>query len=98
MSRAVFAACFAVLAFVHGACNDVGDCPSTITPGASCEGDSLTCPYTIQAAGVSCPTSCTCTNGSWSCPDPSGCVPAATGDDGAATGDDGGSSDDGGGE
>jgi hypothetical protein len=67
---------FAALA----ACNNVGDCPASITPGGSCSGNNLQCPYTLAAssgddAGGT-PTSCVCTDGTWSCPSPS------SGDDG----------------
>jgi hypothetical protein len=89
MTRGIWLASVAVVALAVGACNDVGDCPAAaVAPGGSCSGDSLQCPYTIQAAGVTCNTSCVCTNGAWVCPDPSGCLPAA--DDGGGGGDDGG--------
>jgi len=74
----------AALALVLAACNNVGSCPKTITPGASCSGDNLECPYTIQTTSSMCSslevdgavaTSCTCTGGVWSCP-------ACTADDG----------------
>lgn len=101
----LWAACLAALAVALGACNDVGDCPAdtAITAGGSCSGDSLTCPYTLQSSqadGVTCATSCTCTEGSWACPDPSTCVPAAGDDGGGTGGDDGGGAggDDGGGD
>ena len=85
-------ACIAALAVVLGACNNVGDCPaaSAITPGGSCSGDSLECPYTLASLSPACDgtsvegglaTSCVCTNGSWACPDGVSCPAAATGDD-----------------
>jgi hypothetical protein len=96
-----------------GACNDVGNCPdpSVIAPGASCSGDSLSCPYVLQSLDPACngmmadggiQTSCVCTHGSWSCPQPVSCPATGddSGDDGAgSTGDDGAGStgDDGGG-
>jgi hypothetical protein len=67
----------AVFALALAACNNVGSCPSTITPGASCSGDNLECPYTIQSTSGACSsiavdgavaTSCTCTGGVWQCP------------------------------
>ena len=57
--------------------DNVGSCPSTITPGASCSGDNLECPYTIESSAGACSsiavdgavaTSCTCSGGVWSCP------------------------------
>jgi hypothetical protein len=68
-----------VIALAIAACNNVGSCPSTITPGASCSGDNLSCPYTItsQTASSTCQgfndggpvaTSCTCQGGIWACP------------------------------
>lgn len=91
MRRAIFAA-WALLAVALGACNDVGDCPSAsaITPGASCSGDSLECPYTLQSLSPACDgttvdggiaTSCVCTKGSWVCPSPVSCPASGTGDD-----------------
>lgn len=81
MKRLAFVlACAALLAAPLAACNDVGDCPasSQIKPGGSCSGDQLECPYTLQnAPSPACDgttvegglqTSCTCTNGTWSCP------------------------------
>lgn len=67
----------AAVALVIAACNNVGSCPSSITPGASCSGDNLECPYTIEPAAGACSsiaadgalaTSCTCSGGVWSCP------------------------------
>jgi hypothetical protein len=83
MKKAIFAGCVA-LAVVLGACNNVGTCPaaSTITPGGSCSGDSLECPYTLQSPSAACDgtdiegglaTSCVCTKGSWVCPSPVSC-------------------------
>jgi hypothetical protein len=69
----------AVIAVAIAACNNVGSCPSRITPGGSCSGDNLTCLYTItsQSSSATCQpfndggpvaTSCTCTSGTWVCP------------------------------
>ena len=67
----------AVIAVAIAACNNVGTCPSTITPGGSCSGDNLTCAYTIKSGSAACSsiavdgsvaTSCTCTSGAWVCP------------------------------
>jgi hypothetical protein len=107
MKIGILAACVAV-AVAFGACNDVGDCPaaaSAVTPGGSCSGDNLQCPYTLQTLSPACDgttveggvaTSCVCTSGLWVCPDAVTCPPAATGDDAAGTGDDsaGGGGDD----
>jgi hypothetical protein len=71
-------------ALVAGACNNVGDCPSAsaITPGGSCSGDNLECPYTLQSPSMACDgtsidggiaTSCVCSGGSWTCPSPYSC-------------------------
>jgi hypothetical protein len=81
MKRIAFVLAWAaLLAAPLAACNDVGDCPasSQIEPGGSCSGDQLECPYTLQnAPSPACDgtmvdgglqTSCTCTNGTWSCP------------------------------
>jgi hypothetical protein len=74
----------AAIALVVAACNNVGTCPTTITPGGSCNGDNLECPYTIQTTSSACSslevdgavaTSCTCNDGVWQCP-------SCTGDDG----------------
>jgi len=93
MKRAIFAA-WVVMGVVLGACNDVGECPaaaSAVTPGGSCSGDSLECPYTLQSLSPACDgttvdggiaTSCVCTKGSWVCPDAVTCPSAGTGDDG----------------
>ena len=73
------------------ACNDVGDCPapSTITPGGSCGGDNLECPYTLETPSPVCDgthvegglaTSCVCQKGSWSCPSPASCDASGGGD------------------
>ena len=104
MSKRIFVGAFA-LALVALGCNDIGTCPSpdSITPGGSCSGDSLECPYTLQTASPACDgttvegglaSSCVCTNGTWACPSPVSCGGAgATGDDGT-TGDDGATGDD----
>jgi hypothetical protein len=73
------------------ACNNVGDCPapSAITPGGSCSGDTLECPYNLATPSPACDgttvegglaTSCICDDGKWSCPSPVSCD-ASTGDD-----------------
>ncbi|HLK39888.1 MAG TPA: hypothetical protein VKU41_24195 [Polyangiaceae bacterium] len=73
------------------ACNDVGDCPSAsaIQPGASCSGDNLECPYTLETPSPACDgttvdggleTSCVCQKGTWSCPSPVSCDAAIGGD------------------
>jgi hypothetical protein len=102
---------------VESACNNVGDCPSpsNIKPGGSCSGDYLTCPYTLQTPNQACDgtaveggleTSCTCTKGTWICPDPVTCEAGGSGDgggdgevDGTTDGQSGeGSTEDGGGD
>ncbi len=100
MRHAIFAA-MAAAAVALGACNDVGSCPAAadVTPGGSCSGESLQCPYTVQSLSPACDgtmaegglqTSCVCTSGSWVCPSPVSC--GSTGDDGGDdTGGDGGS-------
>jgi hypothetical protein len=55
------------------ACNSgLGDCParSSIKPGAACSDDMLQCPYEIPVSGCDggVASSCTCTNGTWTCP------------------------------
>lgn len=94
-------ACIALAPALLAACNNVGDCPgpSAITPGRSCSGDNLECPYTLETAAVEggLQTSCVCSGGSWSCPssdggaasdDPSDGAPAdATSGDGPTSGD-----------
>lgn len=92
MKRLAFVLAWAaLLAAPLAACNDVGDCPasSQIKPGGSCSGDQLECPYTLQnAPSPACDgtmvegglqTSCTCVNGTWSCPSVS--CDGSTGDD-----------------
>ncbi len=105
LKRAVWAGVLVVVA-VAGACNDVGDCPaaSAIQDQASCSGEQLECPYTLQTASPACDgtmvdgglaTSCVCTSGKWSCPQPVSCAAeGGTADDGSAT-DDGSSAGDG---
>jgi hypothetical protein len=98
MSKAILAASVMVLAVLFGACNDVGDCPTAITPGGSCSGDSLACPFTLTSSDLTttCPTSCTCTSGQWACPPAEACqAPVLSGDDGGGQGDDGATGDDG---
>ena len=77
----------------------MGSCPSSITPGGSCSGDNLECPYTIQSTSGVCgslaadgavATSCQCTGGVWVCP--------VCGDDGGAEGGGDATMEDGGGE
>jgi hypothetical protein len=97
-------------AILAGACNDVGTCPSadSITPGASCSGESLECAYTLQTPSPACDgtsveggiaTSCVCTSGAWVCPSPVACPgpPGPGGDDGggadASVGEDAGGKD-----
>jgi hypothetical protein len=92
MKRFAFVLTWAALvAAPLAACNDVGDCPaaSSIKPGASCSGDQLECPYTLDTPSPACDgttvegglqTSCTCDNGTWSCPSPVSCD-ATTGED-----------------
>jgi len=81
----------ALLAAPLAACNDVGDCPasSQIKPGGSCSGDQLECPYTLDTPSPACDgtvvegglqTSCTCQNGTWSCPSPVSCDATTGGD------------------
>ena len=99
MNRFCFFAAFASLVGLLGACNNVGDCPATVTSGGSCSGDSLECPYTLASLSPACDgtfvdgglqTSCVCTKGAWVCPSPVTCpVVSPTGDDGAAAGDNG---------
>jgi hypothetical protein len=93
--------CAAIVAVV-AACNNVGSCPSSITPGASCSGDNLECPYTIQSSSATCSsiavngavaTSCTCLSGIWQCPS---CADDGGGDDGAGEGGDDATSEGGG--
>ncbi len=97
--RAATAALAAAAAAALLACNNVGDCPAAtdIVPGGSCSGDSLECPFTLQALDPACDgtmaeggimTSCVCTKGTWQCP--SVTCPGASGDDGGGAGDDGG--------
>lgn len=98
MKRLAFLlACAAMLAVPLAACNDVGSCPaaSQIKPGGSCSGDNLECPYTLDSPSPACDgttvegglqTSCTCQNGTWSCPSPVSCD-ATTGDDASQQGD-----------
>jgi hypothetical protein len=100
MSHWIFAGALAAM-LAAGACNNVGSCPSAdaITPGGSCSGESLECPYTLQTASLACDgtmvnggiaTSCVCTDGTWTCPAPAACPDAG--------GDDSGSQDAGGGD
>lgn len=78
------------------ACNSGnGDCPAkeSIAPGASCSDEHLQCAFGLKTPNAACDgtstainTSCTCTNGSWACPDPFVCEAGAGdgGDDGSA--------------
>ena len=91
MKRLAFVLAWAaLLAAPLAACNDVGDCPasSQIKPGASCSGNQLERPYTLDTPSPACDgttvegglqTSCICVNGTWSCPSPVSCD-ATTGD------------------
>ncbi len=106
MSARGFGAVVAVagaLAF-HAACNSgTGSCPSSgVDPGASCDDEHLQCAYTLATPSAACDgtqttiaSSCTCTHGTWACPDPFECEAGAaeTGDDGGGGGDDGGAGD-----
>ncbi len=101
MRRVAFLLAWAALLtglLLPSACNSVGDCPapSAITPGGSCSGDTLECPYNVASPSPACDgttvegglaTSCMCGDGKWSCPSPVSCD-ASTGED--ATTDDGG--------
>ena len=80
----------AALALLLGACNDVGSCPAaqSVTPGGSCSGESLQCPYTMESLSPACDgttveggieTSCVCTDGTWACPSPVSCGAADDG-------------------
>jgi hypothetical protein len=92
----------ALAATFAGACNDVGTCPSadSISPGASCSGESLECAYTLQTPSPACDgtmveggiaTSCVCTSGAWMCPSPVACPgPSGPGGDDAGSEDAGG--------
>jgi len=98
MKRLAFVlAWIALLAAPLAACNDVGDCPasSQIKPGGACTGNQLECPYTLDTPSPACDgttvegglqTSCTCVNGTWSCPSPVSCD-ATTGEDASQGGD-----------
>lgn len=92
----------AAAAFALGAaCNSgAGACPSadSVQPGASCDDEHLQCAYTLATPSAACDgtsttiaSSCTCTHGSWACPDPIAC------DAGDEAGDHEGGTDDGGG-
>jgi hypothetical protein len=82
MNRVLYVTVLVGTLGAFGGCNNVGDCPaaSSITPGGSCSGNNLQCPYTLPASsgddGGGTPTSCVCTDGTWVCPS------ASTGDDG----------------
>jgi hypothetical protein len=74
-----------------GACNSgTGNCPAkeTIQPGASCDDEHLQCAYDLATPAPACDgtsttisSSCTCTNGTWACPDPVACEAGAPTDD-----------------
>jgi hypothetical protein len=94
MKRFAFLLAWAVLFTAPlAACNDVGDCQGqSVKPGASCSGDQLECPYTLDTPSPACDgttvegglqTSCTCQHGTWSCPSPVSCD-ATTGEDAAS--------------
>jgi hypothetical protein len=98
LAASLSAALAAVLGL--GACNDVGDCPaaSSITPGGSCSGDNLECPYTLDTPSPACDgttvegglaTSCVCTKATWACPAAVSCGAAPGDDAGGADGSDG---------
>ena len=71
------------LLLIAFACNrGTGFCPAAeaIQPGAACDNDDLQCAYDLTSPSVACDgtstvisTSCTCSNGTWSCPDPVDC-------------------------
>lgn len=75
------------------ACNSGnGDCPAkeSITPGGSCSDDHLQCAYDLTTPNAVCDgtstriaTSCTCTDGTWACPEAFECE-AGAGDGGDA--------------
>lgn len=91
MKKTILAAVLATLGVIAGACNSVGDCPgaSSITPGGSCSGDNLQCPYTTPATVCNgttvddggAATSCTCVEGKWSCPSAASCEGGGGGGD-----------------
>ena len=74
------------------ACNSgTGDCPDkiAIVEGASCSDEHLQCAYDLMTPAVACDgthtviaTSCTCTDGTWSCPSAVECDSGASADDG----------------
>ncbi len=82
-----------------GGCTDLSAAcaNATVKPGASCQNDSLQCPYSLDqpncdGTSTTIASSCVCQQGAWACPSPAAC-PEPTddgGDDGAT---DDGSSD-----
>ena len=96
MKKTILAVVLAALGVVAGACNSVGDCPSasSITPGGSCSGDNLQCPYTTPATVCNgttvddggAATSCTCVEGTWSCPSAASCEDGGGDDSGSDAG------------
>lgn len=110
MKWLIFSCCswVALLMGVAG-CTNVGDCPSAsvVTPGGSCTGDMLSCPYDLATPSPACDgtmtsisTSCVCTKRAWTCPASVSCPDAAAAADGGGadeTGGDSSVSDDGGG-
>lgn len=76
------------------ACNSgTGDCPdkTAIVEGASCSDEHLQCAYDRTTPAVACDgthtviaTSCTCTDGTWSCPSDVECDSGASADEGDA--------------
>ena len=95
MKRIAFVLAWAaLLATPLAACNDLGDCQGqSVKPGASCSGDQLECPYTLDTPSPACDgtivegglqTSCTCQHGTWSCPSPVSCD-AMSAEDASAT-------------
>lgn len=77
-----------------GACNSgTGDCPrkAAVVAGASCSDEHLQCAYDLTTPAAECDgtstviaTSCTCTDGTWSCPSATECESGASADDGGA--------------
>ena len=98
--RAYFLVPIAVLCGAVGfvaldACNSGNkDCPAkeAIMPGGSCSDEHLQCAFDLKTPAAACDgtsspieTSCTCTKGSWACPEPFECEggPGDGGDEGS---------------
>ncbi len=72
-----------------GACNEVGDCPAdaaTIHDGDPCSGEGLQCAQDVTFTACdgtqqTIASSCTCTEGAWSCPSEPDCDAGGGGDD-----------------